>query len=58
MIEKIISSKIKKRYPHITEELLKQISSEVKEQCQYLEFGARKIDKILDQLELKYSLLI
>lgn len=58
MIEKIISSKIKKRYPHITEEVSKKISSEVKEQCQYLEFGARKVDKILDQLELKYSLLI
>ena len=54
-IEKIISLKIKQRTPSISSKDLKKWVSLVKDKSEYLEFGARKIDKVLEQLEFKYS---
>lgn len=56
-IDKIICSKVKKLYPNISKDRLQKIIKEVKERCQYQQFGARKIDKVLEQLSLEYSLL-
>ena len=57
IIEKIILSKIKSKYPNLSVESSKKIMLDVKKECQYLEFGARKIDKILEQKHTEYSLL-
>ena len=54
-IEKIITLKIKQRKPSISSSDLKKLILLVKNECEYLEFGARKIDKVLEQLEFKYS---
>ena len=56
-IDKIICSKVKQLYPNISKDRLQKIIKEVKERCQYQQFGARKIDKVLEQLSLEYSLL-
>ena len=54
-IEKIISLKIKQRTPSISSKDLKKWVSLVKDKSEYLEFGARKIDNVLEELEFKYS---
>ena len=55
-IEKIIIQKIKDRYPKLSSEEMKQFMLEIKPLSQYDEFGARKIDKLLEQHVFKYSL--
>ena len=55
-IEKIIMNKIHRKYPEMTKEAMKSLMQEIKKDCQYEEFGARKIDKLLEQKDFKYSL--
>ena len=55
-IEKIIMNKIHKKYPEMSKEATKSLMQEIKKDCQYEEFGARKIDKLLEQKDFKYSL--
>ena len=55
-IEKIIMNKIHKKYPEMSKETMKSLMQEIKKDCQYEEFGARKIDKLLEQKDFKYSL--
>ena len=54
-IEKIISNKIKEKYPHISSSQLHDLVSSFKIQSDYLIFGARKIDKLLEQVDFEYS---
>ena len=56
-IDRIICSKVKQLYPNISKDRLQKIIKEVKERCQYQQFGARKVDKVLEQLSIEYSLL-
>ena len=51
-IEKIISSKVNQKYPDLSSLEKKKLICNIKEQCQYEEYGARKIDKILEQMDL------
>ncbi len=55
-IEKIIVAKIQKRYPTLSKEDVKKMMLDIKKLSKYEEFGARKIDKLLEQQDLKYSL--
>ena len=55
-IEKIIINKIKQRYSKLSNEEVKQFMLEIKALSQYQEFGARKVDKLLEQHAFKYSL--
>ena len=54
-IEKIISNKIKQRYPDISLRQLREFVDSIKKQSDYLNFGARKIDKLLESSDFEYS---
>lgn len=51
-IDKIILQKVRDRFSNISLERAIEISHEIKYNCQYLEFGARKIDKLLEEMDL------
>ena len=51
-IDKIILQKVRDRFSDISLDRAIEISHEIKYNCQYLEFGARKIDKLLEEMDL------
>ena len=51
-IDKIILQKVRDKFSDISLERSIEISHEIKYNCQYLEFGARKIDKLLEEMDL------
>lgn len=51
-INKIILQKVEQRFPTIELNKKKKICKYVKENCDYYEFGARKVDKLLDYIDL------
>lgn len=54
-IEKIISSKIKQNYSNVPIGQLHDFIDSIKKQSDYLNFGARKIDKLLESSDFEYS---
>ena len=54
-IEKIISSKIKQNYSNVPIGQLHDLIDSIKKQSDYLNFGARKIDKLLESSDFEYS---
>lgn len=55
-IEKIIFSKVSDKYRNLSLDERKRIVLDVKNKCQYEQYGARKVDKIIEQYDFKYSL--
>lgn len=51
-IDKIISQKVEVKFGNVSSNVRKNILMEIKNKCQYQEYGARKIDKLLEQIEL------
>ena len=52
VIDKVILQKIRNKFSDISLEQTKSILKEIKKNCQYQEYGARKIDKLLEQIDL------
>lgn len=52
VIDKVILQKIRNKFSDISLEQTKSILKEIKKNCQYQEYGARKIDKLLEQKDL------
>lgn len=51
-IDKVILQKIHDKFSNISLEQTKAILKQIKKDCQYHEYGARKIDKLLEQIDL------
>ena len=51
-IDKIILQKVRNKFSNINSIQLKKITNDIKKNCQYQQFGARKIDKLLEKIDL------
>lgn len=55
-IRKIIHNKLHNKFPDITKSNFIKFSNEILKNSEYQEMGARKVDKLIENIDFKYSL--